>query len=247
MLSYQPAEAGDANKTRDLTVLGQIVEFLKFSSDKLLRVPFFALLWLYRALVKSLNTIFQGGNKGSSAISEPKERMDKRDELLLDKLASVQETKVKADAALVSPVTPSQVRSTPELWNKLRRLVFGMLDGSNLEQFGVTKGDNGWPIFYKVAAVFNDPGEKLYVVNPASDDSETLELDWNAVARMSDISSQLYSKRQTLELENEKTLEQLVSVRQEIEANNVRISSLKELLETLQPKPDIDEVEDDAL
>lgn len=247
VLSYKSTGEIQDSKARDLTVLGQIVEFFKFCGDKLLRVPFFAMLWLYRALVRSLNATFQGGNRGASAISEPEERMDKRDQILLEKLASVQETKAKADAALVSPVTPSKVRSTPELWNKLRRLVFGMLDGSNLEQFGVTKSDNGWPIFYKVSAVFNDPSQKLSVMNPEGDDAEQMDLDWNAVARVPEINGQFHAKTRTLEIENEKTLEQLVAIRQDVDAKNLRISALKSRLDELQPKSQSEEVEEDEL
>jgi hypothetical protein len=228
-------------------VWGQIVEFFKFCGDKILRVPFFAILWLYRALVRSLNATFQGGNKGASRIAEPEERMDKRDQLLLEKLASVQNTKAKADAALISPVTPSSVRSTPELWNKLRRLVFGMLDGSNLEQFGVLKTDNGWPIFYKVSAVFNDPSQKLTILNPEKDDSQPMDLDWNAVARVPEINGQFHSKSRALENENQKTLEQLVSIKQQIDAKSIRISALKSRLDELQPKQQAEEVEEDSL
>ena len=247
VLRYKAAGAADESKSRDLTVWGQIVEFFKFCGDKLLRVPYFAMLWLYRALVKSLNATFQGGNRGASMIAEPEERMDKRDQLLLDRLASVQENKAKADAALVSPVTPSHVRSSPELWNKLRRLVFGMLDGSNLEQFNVPKTDNGWPIFYKVAAVFNDPSEKLSVMNPESDDEKQMDLDWNAVARVPEINGQFHAKTRALEIENQKTLEQLVAIRQELDAKDLRISALKSRLEELQPKAPTEEVEEEVL
>jgi hypothetical protein len=247
VLTYKAPGPSDESKARDLTVVGQISEFFRFCVDKMLRVPYFALIWLYRALVRTLNLIFQGGSKGSSLIAEPKERMDKRDQLVLEKLESVQETKAQADAALISPVTPSHVRSTPELWNKIRRLVFGMLDGSNLEQFGVTKGDNGWPIFYKVAAVFNDPSQKLTVLNPESQDAEQMDLDWNAVARVPEINGQFHAKTRTLELENQKTLEQLVGIRQQIDAKSLRISALKSRLDELQPKPEADELEEETL
>jgi hypothetical protein len=247
VLRYKAAGAADESKSRDLTVWGQIIEFFRFCGDKLLRVPYFAMLWLYRGLVKALNATFQGGNRGASAIAEPEERMDKRDQILLNKLASVQDTKAKADAALVSPVTPSHVRSTPELWNKLRRLVFGMLDGSNLEQFNVPKTDNGWPIFYKVAAVFNDPSEKLSVMNPESDDKKQMDLDWNAVARVPEINGQFHAASRTLELENQKTLEQLVAIRQDLDAKDLRILALKSRLEELQPKPPVEEVEEEIL
>jgi hypothetical protein len=122
-----------------------------------------------------------------------------------------------------------------------------MLDGSNLEQFGVTKSDNGWPIFYKVAAVFNDPSQKLSVMNPESADAEQMDLDWNAVARVPEINGQFHARTRTLELENQKTLEQLVSIRREIDTKTLRISALKSRLDELQPKPEADELEEEAL
>jgi hypothetical protein len=236
VLSYKAPGPSEESKSRDLTVLSQISEFFKFCGDKLLRVPFFAAIWCYRALVRTLNLVFQGGSQGSSLIAEPKERMDKRDQLVLEKLASVEETKSKADAALISPVTPSHVRSTPELWNKLRRLVFGMLDGSNLDQFGVPKGDNGWAIFYRVSALFNDPSQKLNVINPESTEDQKMDLDWNSVARVPEINGQFQNKMRTFEVENQKTLEELVVIVKEIDSKTNRITALKERLDELQPK-----------
>ena len=246
VLSYKAAGEAEERKSRELTLLGQISEFFKFSGDKILRVPYFALLWLYRALVRTLNLVFQGGSKGSALIAEPKEQMDKRDQLVLQKLASVHETKAKADAALVSPVTPSHVRSTPELWNRLRRLVFGMLDGSNLEQFGVTKGDNGWAIFYRVAALFNDPSHKLKVVNPETENNQQMDLDWNSVASVPELTGKFQSKMRNLESENEASLEQLVNIRQQIDFKTSRVSALKSRLDELQPKPEEVEVEEET-
>jgi len=111
-----------------------------------------------------------------------------------------------------------------------------MLDGSNLEQFGLSKSQNGWPIFYKVSSVFNDPSEKLSVINPEDEDSQMMDLDWNAVARVPEINGQFYSKSRLLEQENQKTLEQIVSIRSEVDAKNLRISALKSRLDELQPK-----------
>jgi hypothetical protein len=122
-----------------------------------------------------------------------------------------------------------------------------MLDGSNLEQFNVPKADAGWPIFYKVSAVFNDPSEKLSVMNPDSVDEKQMDLDWNAVARVPEINGQFHAKTRTLELENQKTLEQLVAIRQDLDAKDLRISALKSRLEELQPKAPVEEGEEEIL
>jgi hypothetical protein len=84
-------------------------------------------------------------------------------------------------------------------------------------------------------------------MNPERDDSQPMDLDWNAVARVPEINGQFHSKSRTLENENQKTLEQLVAISQEVDAKNTRISALKSRLDELQPKQQAEEVEEDAL
>jgi hypothetical protein len=74
-----------------------------------------------------------------------------------------------------------------------------------------------------------------------------MDLDWNAVARVPEINGQFHAKTRTLELENQKTLEQLVGIRQQIDAKSLRISALKSRLDELQPKPEADELEEETL
>jgi hypothetical protein len=84
-------------------------------------------------------------------------------------------------------------------------------------------------------------------MNPESDDAEQMDLDWNAVARVPEINGQFHAKTRTLEIENEKTLEQLVAIRKDIDSKNLRISALKLRLDELQPKSQSEEVEEEAL
>jgi hypothetical protein len=57
-----------------------------------------------------------------------------------------------------------------------------MLDGANLEQFGVQRSENGWPVFYRVSALFNDPDEKLSIQKPENLE-ETIEVDWSSIGK----------------------------------------------------------------
>lgn len=211
ILKYKPAQAPEDAKALEITVKHQLADFPKFALDKLIRVPYYLFLWLYRALVKTLNAIFQGGNKGSSVIPEPAERMDVRDEVLIKEIESVAEVKLQADAALISPVTPSHSRSTPELWTKIRKLVFGMLDGANLEQFGVQRSENGLPVFYRVSALFNDPAEKLSIQKPDNLD-ETLEVDWSSIGEAPEIVSNFLKSSRTLTEKNASLLRELLEI-----------------------------------
>ena len=139
------------------------------------------------------------------------EKLDARDIILESQWASVAESKEKADQALVSPVTLSKVRSTPELWSNLRKLIFGMLDGSNLQNFGFSRGDNGWPIFYKVASVFNDPGKRLEVPDP-EDENKTILISWKGLVEATNAEAQTFQKIKAIGEEITQGLSEIVSL-----------------------------------
>ena len=236
ILTYQPAASIAAVDQRKITIGRQLFEFTRFSWDKLTRVPYFAVRWIYKGFVNIVNSVFQGGNRGASIIPVPEERMDKRDQVVLAKLASVTETKAKADAALVSPVTPSHVKSTPELWSRMRKLIFGMLDGSNLDQFGVQKTENGWPVIYRVASVFNDPSKKTQILNPELLDAEKpLELTWEELSQYPDLLKSFSERRSSIDGESQKELAKLVKLNEELNLKSARLDALKVHLEEIQP------------
>ena len=240
VLSYQPASAAGDVDQRKITIGRQLSEFVKFSWDKLTRVPYFAVRWIYKGFVQIVNSVFQGGNKGASIIPVPEERMDKRDQVVLEKLASVTETKAKADAAIVSPVTPSHVKSSPELWARVRKLIFGMLDGSNLDQFGVPRSDNGWPVIYRVAALFNDPSKRTPILNPETLDAEVpIELSWEELSKYPDLQKAFSDKRSSVDGENQLSLGQLVTMNVTLDSKKLRLEALKAQLELIQPSEEI--------
>jgi hypothetical protein len=245
---HSPVAAAEVDK-RKLTLFRQMIEFVVFAWDKLIRAPYFALRWVYKGLVQIANAVFQGGDRGASIIPVPEEKMDKRDQLVLAKLASVTETKMKADAALASPVTPSHVKSTPELWSKVRKLIFGMLDGSNLETFGVPKSENGWPVIYRVSSIFNDPSKRTQILNPETLSPEApLELSWEELARYPELQKAFTGKRASVDGENLKSLTKLVKLNEDVEAKKLRLTALKDHLEEIQPsdKDEADLQEEDA-
>jgi hypothetical protein len=224
ILRYQPAVDKEAPDKYKFNFLGQIRDFLSFSVDKILRIPVYAAIWVWRRVVRAANKVFQGGDKGASVIPEPQEKLDARDLILEREWGRVAESKQRADEALVSPVTLSKVRSTPELWSNLRKLIFGMLDGSNLQNFGFTRGDNGWPIFYKVASVFNDPGKKLEVPDP-EDDSKTVLISWKGLVEATDAQSKTFQKIKTIGEEITQGLSEIVSLNSKIETLTSQLES----------------------
>jgi hypothetical protein len=168
--------------------------------------------------------------------------MDKRDQIVLQKLESVHETKARADAALISPVTPNHLKSSPELWSRMRKLIFGMLDGSNLDQFGVQKTENGWPVIYRVSSVFDDPSKKTQILNPETlDQDKPMELSWEEIAKYPDFQNAFATKRSEVDAESQKSLSKLVELNQNLESKKLRLDALKDYLEEIQPPESIEE------
>jgi hypothetical protein len=224
ILSYKPAIEEKAPDKFTIGVLAQIRDFLVFGVDKVLKIPYFALLWIWRRVVRAVNKVFQGGDKGASTIPEPEEKMDRRDLVLQQQRDQVFEIKTKADQALQSPVTPSQIRSTPELWSNVRKLIFGMLDGSNLQNFGFKKSDNGWPIFYKVSSLFNDPGRELQIPDP-SDQSKVVTIGWNGLTEATEASLATFNRVTSVEEEITKGVEEIVALNAKIEELKTQIGN----------------------
>lgn len=229
ILSYKPSIAEQMPAKFKFTFLKQINDFISFSGDKIAKIPYFAIIWLWRKIIRLVNRIFQGGDKGASMIEEPQEKLDRRDIILQEQRLKVFETKQKADETLESPITPSQVRSTPALWSNIRKLVFGMLDGSNLQNFGFTKSDNGWPIFYKVSSVFHDPAKKLTIPDP-SDPSKTLEMSWSTLTEASEASSTIFQSNVDLKKSIQDSLQELVALKKEADEATASLKTDKELL-----------------
>jgi hypothetical protein len=150
--------------------------------------------------------------------------MDRRDLVLQYQRDQVFEIKTKADQALQSPVTPSQIRSTPELWSNVRKLIFGMLDGSNLQNFGFKKGDNGWPIFYRVSSIFNDPGRELQIPDPA-DESKMVNIGWNGLTEATEASMATFNRITSVEEEITKGVEEIVALKAKIEELKTQIGN----------------------
>lgn len=230
ILTYVPTMRAALPEANIITILKQFREFVVFSVDKILRVPYFAWIQTLRLIVRLLNTIFQRGDKGASRIREPEEKLDQKDLALQQERQRVLETKGKADAALISPVSPSHLRSTPELWGNIRKLVFGMLDGSNLADFGIKRADNGWPVFHKVAKVFHDPSDTIEI-RESYDTTNSLELNWTEVTHAEDRVKDFFQSSLATRISLDKKLAELLKFRAEIQALEEERASLQDQLQ----------------
>ena len=210
----------------------QIFDFLKFSGDKLLRVPYFAVLWIGSRFVRMLNAIFQGGDKGSTLIREPEERFDALDRSIKNVYQDVLKTKEQADEALVAPVSPSWVKSSPELWERLRKMLFGILDGSNTESFGFPVKENRVPMFHRVSSLFTDPAEKLTIADPENP-SEQIELGWTDLIAGQDLSNRFSDLQKASDEKIKQSLANVVQLEKDLESSTKRIAAIEERLKQL--------------
>jgi hypothetical protein len=189
-LSYRPSPEAERVEAFQRSMSAETSNFLLFVWDKLSAMPMHMAKWAHRRTAKALNILLHGGDDtGYASVKLPEEHFDPRDRVVMDNRERILIEKERADLALVSPVTPSEVRSTPALWTNIRDLVFGMLDASNLERLGYPESENGWPIFYRVSDLFADPATKIDV---GAEEGESLELSWtkstDAVTVMGDVS-----------------------------------------------------------
>jgi hypothetical protein len=110
----------------------QLSEFFKFSWDKTKMIP----VWTWRAIVgwmsKKFTKIFQGsdGNAVVDARIDFKMNLDDSDQAIDAMIFDLNRIKSEALKGKVGKVTSTSVRATPQLWEKIRTLLFAMLDGS---------------------------------------------------------------------------------------------------------------------
>lgn len=230
-LAYKPQPAPELPDPYKRGVLGFLGEFFKFSGGRLARIPVYAGIYLYRGFVRALNTIFQGGKDGLFRVNEPEEQLDKNDQNLMAQRDQVFAEKERADAAIRSPFIPSQVRSTPALWTSIRKLTFGLLDGSNLGQFGYQRGENGWPIFYRVSSMFHDPANVLTVSQ--GDGSGQTELDWSSVSKAQNLLQTVTSDLESKASKRAKIAGKSEEIELEIAEITAKRRELQDLLEDI--------------
>jgi hypothetical protein len=133
-------------------------------------------------------------------IPEPPEHQDRRDLEISRMRDSLSAEKAKADAAIQAPFASIPAKSSPGLWSNLRDLVFGMLDGSNLSRFDITRSENGWPIFYQVSALFSDPAKNLDL-DLTGDDLIDLQIRWSRAIDAKVLADKLLIENETLKLQ----------------------------------------------
>ncbi len=223
-LSYRPSPEAERVRAAQHSISSQANSFFVFVWDKLISIPRHAVTWVHRKIVRAINLALHGGDDtGYASVKMPEEYFDIRDRIIIENRAKIAEEKTRADMALVSPVTPSDVRSTPALWEDVRNLVFGMLDGSNLERFGFAKSENGWPIFYRVSDLFADPAVSLKGKEEDSVGAVSWTQSGEAMTSMRELSQKIVAAQAKME----HSLRDVVEGNQQLEEIGARLEELE--------------------
>jgi hypothetical protein len=230
-LNYVKVPGIEAFQPRKISISQALGAFFVFAGNKLVRIPYYAILWAYRKVVRVLNKVFFGGSdSGDMVIPEPPEYQDRRDLEIGRMRDSVSAEKSKADAAIKAPFASIPAKSTPGLWSNLRDLVFGILDGSNLSRFGFTRSENGWPIFYQVSKLFSDPAKNLDL-DITGDDVVDLQINWSRAIDAKAIADKLLVENETLKIQLMESSEALAQEQEKVSELLVTKSRLQDVLE----------------
>ena len=246
-LSYRQSPEAERVLAFQRSMASETSNFFVFSWDKIMSIPFHIGTWSHRKIARALNILLHGGDDtGYSSVKLPEDHLDIRDRVITENRARIVSEKEKADIALVSPVSASDVRSTPELWSNIRDLVFGMLDASNLERLGYPASENGLPIFYRVSDLFADPASHINVGSPEGAE-EPVELSWSrsteALSVMQDVNKQMVVAQQ----ERDSALREVVEGTSRVEELNRRITELELFLNPEGDGKDSLTVEDEVM
>lgn len=205
----------------------QMKSFLTFSWDKIRAIPWWMWVWIRRAIGRKLTKTFQGSDgKATVGISQT-DAMDARDKILIDQILRLQSAEENAKKALISPFLKRATKSSASLWRDIRKLVFGMLDGSDLTKFGLNPQDNRVPVFAHVSQVIQDPNEKYEVSDEVKEELKINSINWQNLEVTDSV----------IELENKK----LQDLKQKLDSNlkrSVEIDTkIEEFRNLLNPAP----------
>jgi hypothetical protein len=261
-LEYKrPEMPGDPSKGK-IGIAKQVGEYFLFLARKLGRIPHWAWLATKRIFARQVQKKLQGQDGALEVGIGLEEQVDIYDRAIIQNWEQVLKEQQAAQDSLSSPIKLAQVKSSHSLWQGLRELVFGSLDGGfDLAWVGFQPlDDDRKPIFKSPSAIFPLEYSRWSVINPLpdaitsklselSDKSLLTELDsWIDRAKSELISSAadmstLSSKYKDLlgELEKTKTyLRDNGAIRVD-ESGNEEIISSDEAIRTALPEGTVDE------
>lgn len=127
--------------------------FGSFSLDKIVAIPKWFTRWFTRRLSRATTEAFHGQD-GLAVVGMQYRDYDVRDRILLNRRTEIAVEEEAARTSSIDFVATSAVKSTPILWARLRKILFGVLDGSaDLSDIGFAPIEGRNPIFSRVGDV----------------------------------------------------------------------------------------------
>lgn len=141
----------------------QLKSFLIFSWDKLKVIPWWIWVFIRRGIGKRMTETFQGSDGLAQVGIGRNDPMDSRDRILANRLLEIMNVQAAAKSALNAPARSNSAKTSPKLWASIRRLVFGMLDGSDLKEFGIEPKEGRVPVFARTGQIISNPSEAFAI------------------------------------------------------------------------------------
>ena len=195
----------------------QIMSFLMFSWDKIKNIPWWIWIWIRRRIGRSLTQTFHSDQGLADVGISQYDAMDVRDLKLAEKLVDIKSMAARAAAAMNSAPSSQNGRSTPRLWSGIRRLIFGMLDGSDLTDFGLkptTENEGRVPVFASTSQLIVDPSEYFEIPKGMQDQYRAEKISWEDLEQIAPIISD--------------TRMQILSVQSLLDSQTVQVNEIKE-------------------
>lgn len=167
-LEYQrPEMPGDPSKGK-IGIAKQVAEYFVFLGRKLGKLPYWTWLGLKRIFAREVQKKLQGEEGALEVGIGLEEQVDIYDLAIIQNWEQVLKEQKAAQDTLSSPIKLAQVKSSHSLWQGLRELVFGSLDGGfDLSWVGFQPlDDDRRPIFRSPSAIFPLEFARWVPVNP---------------------------------------------------------------------------------
>lgn len=161
--------------------LEQIKNYLLFCWDKLRVIPWWMYVWVRRLVGRKLTQAFQTDEGLAEIGINQDDPMDMRDQRLAYKLAEIKEYAESAKLAISATEAQRSWKGTPRLWAGIRKLLFGMLDGSDLTEFGISEAEGLVPVFSNTGQVITDPSDGFKIPAIFQNETGIEEINWSNI------------------------------------------------------------------
>lgn len=186
-LTFNQPSVSDELKWMKWSEWKGIKDFVAFSGKKIVSMPKWCWIWFRRRIGKKLTESLAGPDGGLLIGIDQSDADDIRDREIFEGMAKIQGSVDEARRALVTPFRSTSTASRPGLWSDIRQLIYGFLEGGDLDKFGINNLDGRYPIFSKVRDVIQDPRATKRVPDAVADLSDIKEISWTNIDKADDL------------------------------------------------------------